>query len=94
MRLKIILAVFFMTPFMLFSLLLNALFFGAERTKEAGMAYSETLNALFFGDRNETLSSRVGRGAMRGERKYLILETIIDFIFGVGHCREAANGLV
>lgn len=44
-------------------------------------------------DRDETLSSRVGRAAMAGKRWALIAERVIDALFlilgdGPGHCRR------
>lgn len=44
-------------------------------------------------DRDETLSSRVGRAAVAGKRWALIAERVIDTVFlilgdGPGHCRR------
>lgn len=47
---------------------------------------------LFGGDApdpDETISSRVGRAALAGKAWGKVLETIIDGIFGAGHCRRS-----
>ena len=42
-------------------------------------------------DPDEPFSSRVGRNAITGKRWALMLEKVIDGIFGAGHCRESAR---
>lgn len=40
-------------------------------------------------DPGETISSWVGRRALAGKRWALIAQSIIDAMFGAGHCRGA-----
>lgn len=40
-------------------------------------------------DRDETISSKVGRAAVKGKRWGLIAERIIDALMGTGHCRAS-----
>lgn len=48
-------------------------------------------NTLIGGDPDETISSRVGKAAQRGDRLGLALELVINALFwpvdGWGHCR-------
>jgi hypothetical protein len=47
-------------------------------------------NTICNGDPDETISSRVGRGAVAGKRWALMLEPIINWIMGSPtHCRDA-----
>jgi hypothetical protein len=41
-------------------------------------------------DPDEAFSSRIGRYAMQGKRWALVMEKVIDRIFGAGHCRQSA----
>jgi hypothetical protein len=73
---------------------------------EIGAALSQLLHLVLGGllhvaiddmpmpDRDETLSSRVGRAAIAGERWALIAERVIDGLFlllgdAPGHCRRS-----
>ena len=54
-------------------------------------------NVLLGGHPDETISSRVGRGAIKGNRFALLAERVIDWIFWrlageVGHCRASIEG--
>lgn len=57
------------------------------------VAIDQLVNAILAGNPDETISSRVGRGAKAGARWALIAEGIIDWIFEQlgqppGHCRR------
>lgn len=53
------------------------------------VALDQLLNALAGGDPDETISSRVGKAAGRGERWGVALQSVIDWIFWRGHCRDS-----
>lgn len=52
------------------------------------ISLDQLVNTIFDGDPDETISSRVGRAAVRGEHWGLRLEILIDFLLGQGHCRN------
>lgn len=54
------------------------------------IAIDQFANAIIDGDEDETISSRVGRGAVAGKRWALRIEPIINWIMGSPtHCRDA-----
>lgn len=57
--------------------------------KRLALAVDQLVNTIADGDEDETISSRVGRGAVKGDRLALILEWVIDLFLGKGHCRRA-----
>ncbi len=54
------------------------------------IAIDQLINAICFGLPDETISSRVGRAAIRGNRLALHLEAIINalFFWDRDHCRR------
>ncbi len=57
------------------------------------IAADQGVNTVFGGNPDETISSRVGRGALKGDRLALYLERIIDGFFWIirrelNHCRN------
>jgi hypothetical protein len=57
--------------------------------KRVGLALDQFVNAIAGGNEDETISSRVGRGAVAGKWWALVLERVIDAFLGKGHCRSA-----
>ena len=55
------------------------------------IAMDQFWNTVALGDPDETISSRIGRGAIAGYRLALICEAVIDAMpwFGPGHCRRS-----
>lgn len=49
---------------------------------------NQLFNAILLGDPDETLSSRIGKEAKRGNKFALFLSKILDF-FDENHCEEA-----
>lgn len=57
------------------------------------VAGDQWINTVLGGNPDETISSRVGRAALRGHRIGLAVEAVMDWIFeclgdGPGHCRR------
>lgn len=56
------------------------------------VSLDQLLNTLFGGNPDETVSSRVGRGAIKGSKLALVLEKLINSIFNLlgddNHCRK------
>lgn len=56
------------------------------------IAVDQLINTILRGRPDETISSRVGRNAMEGDRWALIAEKVINFIFDrlgdYNHCRN------
>lgn len=59
--------------------------------KNVLIAFDQFWNAAGGGNPDETISSRVGRGAVAGKWWALVAERVIDGMpwFGKGHCRGA-----
>lgn len=58
------------------------------------MGWDQLVNTFFNGSEDETISSRVGRGAAAGKFRYRILGAAIDMLFYLitgqkNHCRDA-----
>lgn len=49
-------------------------------------AISQMLNAITGGDEDEMVCGRVGKRAAMGGKAAIVLQTILDAIFGKGHC--------
>ena len=49
-------------------------------------AISQGLNALTGGDEDEMICGRVGKRAAKGGKVAKVLESILNLIFGKGHC--------
>lgn len=47
----------------------------------------QTVNTIFFGDPDETISSRVGKGAEKGIRFYVYFAKFLDW-FDKGHAKR------
>ena len=48
-------------------------------------------SSLLGGDPDETISSRVGKWAATGSQLGKMIESLIDFIFWKGHCKECVE---
>jgi hypothetical protein len=53
------------------------------------IAIDQLVNTILGGNEDETISSRVGRHAVAGDRWALAAEVVIDAVLGTGHCRRA-----
>lgn len=67
---------------------------GKEWRRRIMYGWDQLANTWFRGNEDETISSRVGRGAVAGKWRYLALEKLIDFVFFFitgqkSHCRES-----
>lgn len=80
-----------MSPVMLLGTFVNMLFRPKGYTHSVGVAYSEALATIFFRVKDETFSSYVGRGIIRGEYKFKILGFIIDSLMGKDHCIKSVG---
>lgn len=49
---------------------------------------SQFCNTILGGDPDETMSSRIGKGARRGNKFYIFFSRFLD-IFEKNHCKEA-----
>lgn len=57
------------------------------------IGFDQLGNALFDGNPDETISSRVGKAAIAGKRRAIILEALINLLFAVirgqrNHCEN------
>lgn len=50
------------------------------------------LNTIALGDPDETISSRLGKAAMRGSKTAHVLCHVIGWVLGPGHCNHAIEG--
>jgi len=62
---------------------------GFRYTRRVLLGLDRFFNALFNGKDDETISSRVGKLAEKGNKWGLFFEKIIDFFFWKGHCRDS-----
>lgn len=58
------------------------------------VGFDQMINAIANGNPDETISSRVARNAVQGQRLAIALEGLIDCIFAVGigvrhHCQHS-----
>ncbi|MCW9698214.1 MULTISPECIES: DNA helicase UvrD [Pasteurellaceae] len=54
------------------------------------IALDQLANAIFAGAADETISSRCYRGAMKGKKKWVIAEKIVNALFfDSQHCKTA-----
>lgn len=88
------LVVSFVLPIINVVLLIRALF-GVD-VRAALVQADEYANITTGGNRNETWSSRFGRGKLAGRKRYVILAAIVDFFAWVfsgqkNHCVDAIN---
>lgn len=56
-----------------------------------GTAISQLFNALLNGNEDESFSSRSWKAKARGKLWGRIAVPVVDFVFGKGHCRTAAE---
>ena len=52
------------------------------------ISVSQLFNAILGGDPDETMSSRIGKGARKGNKFCIFLSRVLD-IFENDHCKEA-----
>ena len=60
------------------------------------LAIDQLVNVLFGGNRNETWSSRFGRGKLAGRKRYIVIAAIDEFFAFVfagqkNHCVDSIN---
>ena len=83
----------------LFGMPIEALILGAVagvNVRGALIQADEYANITTGGNRNETWSSRFGRGKLAGRKRYVVLAAIVDFFAWVfsgqkNHCVDAIN---
>lgn len=68
--------------------MLAAALAGSDRAWRLAVAHDQLANAAFGGDEDETISSRAGKGARRGERKWCLLCRLLDKL-DPGHCEKS-----
>jgi hypothetical protein len=85
----VLLCLFVAIPFIAVMVTLQGLMGSTERSYKCAVGLDQAANALFGGSEDETISSRVGRGALAGKPWAVVAEKVIDFIFGQGHCKNA-----
>ena len=61
---------------------------GSPRAWRLAVAHDQLANTAFGGDEDETISSRAGKGARRGERKWCLLCRLLNVI-EQGHCEKS-----
>ena len=88
------LVVSFVLPIINVVLLIRALF-GVD-VRGALIQADEYANITTGGNRNETWSSRFGRGKLAGRKRYVVLAAIVDFFAWVfsgqkNHCVDAID---
>ena len=88
------LVVSFVLPIINVVLLIRALF-GVD-VRAALVQADEYANITTGGNRNETWSSRFGRGKLAGRKRYIVLAAIVDFFARVfsgqeNHCVDSIN---
>lgn len=66
-------------------MLFQILFGSNQRAHNQAVAYDEAGNTIFGGPPDQTMSSRVGNGVIKGQKWALIAQPILDFFFGAGH---------
>jgi hypothetical protein len=71
--------------------LLQAIAGNPERSINMAAAIDSCGNALFGGEPDMTLSERVGLARMSGKRYSRVAVTVIDALFGKGHCAAEAQ---
>ena len=52
------------------------------------LCLDQGVNTLLGGQPWETISSSVGKQAIQGVHWALVVEKVIDFVMGAGHCRR------
>lgn len=54
------------------------------------IGFDQTGNAILGGNPDETISSRVGKAAMQGKRRAIVIEALINLLFSLvgqrNHC--------
>ncbi len=54
------------------------------------VAIDQLANTICLGDEDETISSRAGRGKLRGDKHWIVIAAVVDFIMrpfdGSNHC--------
>lgn len=61
---------------------------GSRRAWTLAVAHDQLANVAFGGNEDETISSRAGRGARKGIRKWCILCRFLDW-FDPNHCEKS-----
>lgn len=65
-----------------------AILFGSKHAIPAMLGADRMANAVFGGSDKETISSRAGRGAQAGDRKWCLLCRVLDW-FEKDHCNKS-----
>jgi hypothetical protein len=78
-----------LAPLLLLGQALCALVGNKDRARRVALGVDQSFNALLGGSEDETMSSRIGRGARDGEGLALTLAPVVDALFGKNHCAES-----
>lgn len=82
-----------LAPLLLLGQALCAFVGNKDHARRVALGVDQAFNALLGGSEDETMSSRIGRGARDGEGWALMLAPVVDFVFGKNHCAESIERL-